>query len=144
MLGTHRMHMQLISSYLRKPKTVLDQLFYMWENSKLLQAEIETRAEIVCYRSFVPEYSDIMDKTQPIQGNHQQVCVCMYVCICVCVYVCVCVCVCVFEIQIRGWKDLCWLSQQTSGYMLLHRYLHTPMCAHIIESPLVWYNNIIT
>ena len=47
MLGTHRMHIQLIPSYLRKPKTVPDRLFYMLENSKLLRAEIETRAEMM-------------------------------------------------------------------------------------------------
>ena len=56
-------------------------------------------------------------------------CVCMYVCMYVSTYVCVYV----FEIEMRGWEDLCQLSQQTSGYMLLY---HTPVCAHISRVPI--------
>ena len=43
--------------------------------------------------------------------------------------------VCVFETEMRGWEDLCWLSQQTSGYMLLYGYLHITVCAHISRVP---------
>ena len=80
-----------------------------------------------------------MDKTQPIQGSHQRVCVCVCVCVCMYVYMYVCmymcVYVCVFEMEMRGWEDLCWLSQQTSGYMLLYGYLPIPVCAHISRVP---------
>ena len=65
----------------------------------------------------------IMDKIQPIKKVINKL-------------VCMCECVCVFEIEMRGWEDLCWLSQQTSGYMLLYyEYLHTSVCAHISRVP---------
>ena len=107
------------------------ELYLVNSNHFEQKLRLELKINDVCYRSLVPEYSDIMDKIQPIQGSHQQVCTC--VCMYVCMYLCMYVCVYVFEIEMRGWKDLCRLSQQTSGYMLLY---HTPVCAHISRVPI--------
>ena len=102
-------------------------------NSNYFEQKLRLELQIndVCYRSLVPEYSDIMDKTQPIQGSQQQMCVCVYVCMCV--YV--------FKIEMRGWEDLCRLSQQTSGYMLLY---HTPVCTHISRVPVGLIASFVT